>query len=44
VALRFGNVPTPFGLPEFKLSGNMTYAAMPNERINFRRREIGKGD
>jgi ornithine cyclodeaminase/alanine dehydrogenase-like protein (mu-crystallin family) len=33
-ALRFGNVPTPFGLPEFKLSGNMTYAAMPDERIH----------
>jgi alanine dehydrogenase len=44
VALKFGNAPAPFGLPEFKVSGNMTYAAMPNERVNFRKREIQKGD
>ena len=44
VVLRFGNAPTPFGLPEFKVSGNMTYAALPGERVNFRKKEIGKGD
>ena len=44
VALRFGNSPAPFGLPEFKVSGNMTYAAMPDERVNFRKKETRNGD
>lgn len=44
VALRFGNSPVPFGLPEFKLSGNMTYAAMPDDRVNLRTKRTVKGD
>jgi len=43
VSLRLGNVPAPWGLPDFGVADEqITYAAMPNDNADFQMKRVGE--